>query len=84
MRVRYYIRQFWAPTGPLLRLLTAGQVNAGVIIHIHGILHSFEYPAEWVLQERRSRNEICLIRAFLQFNMVFQVLMWNTKEGVCG
>jgi len=39
---------------------------------------------EWVLQERRSWNEACLIRAFPQFNNAFQVLIWNNYFYHCA
>jgi predicted O-methyltransferase YrrM len=60
------------------------RLKRGVLIHIHDILYSFDYPAEWVLQERRSWNEVYLIRAFLEFNKVFRVLMWNNCFYHCA
>lgn len=32
-------------------------LKPGVIIHIHGAYHPFEYPRRWVLHHKRSRNE---------------------------
>ena len=35
----------------------------------------FEYPAEWVY-EGRAWSELYLVRAFLQYNDAFEILLW--------
>ncbi|MCU4121180.1 class I SAM-dependent methyltransferase [Variovorax sp. N23] len=49
----------------------------GVVIHLHDIFYPFEYPKAWIL-EGRAWNEAYLVRAFLQDNARFQVLLMNT------
>lgn len=49
----------------------------GVVIHIHDIFYPFEYPKEWVHQGI-AWNEAYLMRAFLQYNDRFQVMLMNT------
>jgi hypothetical protein len=56
------------------RILPA--LNPGVYIHFHDLRHDFEYPREWVFQGR-AWNEAYLLRAFLQYNQVFQVEFFN-------
>jgi predicted O-methyltransferase YrrM len=51
-------------------------LNPGVVVHIHDIFWPFEYPAEW-LREGRAWNEIYMVRAFLQFNGAFRILLFN-------
>jgi hypothetical protein len=48
----------------------------GVIIHFHDIFWPFEYPREW-LYEGRAWNENYFLKAFLQFNKVFQIMFFN-------
>jgi hypothetical protein len=52
-------------------------VAPGVIIHIHDIFWPFEYPLEW-LREGRAWNEVYVLRAFLQFNEQFEILLFNS------
>lgn len=47
----------------------------GVYIHIHDILDGFEYPREWVYQGR-AWNEAYVVRAFLQYNTAFEIVLW--------
>ena len=37
----------------------------GVIVHVHDIFLPFEYPKDWVIDQRRSWNEQYLLRALL-------------------
>jgi predicted O-methyltransferase YrrM len=48
----------------------------GVLIHIHDIHYPFEYPREWVYAGR-AWNETYLLRAFLQYNASFQIVLFN-------
>lgn len=49
-------------------------LRAGVLIHFHDIHYPFEYPKEWIFENKYSWNEIYALRAFLMFNNVFQVI----------
>ncbi len=49
----------------------------GVVIHLHDIFFPFEYPKRW-LYEGRAWNEAYLLRAFLQYNRSFEVLLMNS------
>lgn len=49
----------------------------GVLVHVHDVFHPFEYPQHWI-EEGRAWNEIYLLRAFLQFNDAFDILLMNT------
>lgn len=56
------------------------RLKPGVIVHFHDVFCSFEYPKEWV-QEGRAWNEDYFLRAFLQYNTVFQILYFNSFMG---
>ena len=49
----------------------------GVYIHFHDIFYPFEYPLDWLL-EGRAWNEQYMLRAFLEYNKAFEVVMFNT------
>ena len=53
------------------------RLGNGVYVHIHDIFHPFEYPKEWVYQGR-AWNEAYVLRAFLQYNPAFRVLLFNS------
>jgi len=50
----------------------------GVRVHVHDVFYPFEYPREWVVTEGRAFNEDYLLRAFLAFNSVYEILAWNS------
>jgi predicted O-methyltransferase YrrM len=50
-------------------------LRPGVIIHFHDIFPRFEYPPAWV-EERRAWTEQYVLRAFLQYNSSFEVVLW--------
>jgi predicted O-methyltransferase YrrM len=52
-------------------------LSAGVIIHFHDIFYPFEYPKKWVY-EGRAWNEAYLLRAFLQYNNAFRLVLMNS------
>lgn len=52
-------------------------LQPGVFVHIHDVFYPFEYPRSWVLGGR-SWNELYLLRAFLQHNTTFKIVMMNT------
>lgn len=49
----------------------------GVFVHLHDVFYPFEYPQDWIL-EGRAWNEAYLLRAFLQFNHAFRIVLMNT------
>ena len=53
------------------------RLSSGVHIHFHDIFFPFEYPKEWAY-EGRAWNEAYLLRAFLQYNSAFRVVLMNT------
>jgi hypothetical protein len=53
------------------------RIKNGVFIHFHDIFYPFEYPREWVY-EGRAWNEAYLLRAFLQYNSSFRIVLMNT------
>ena len=52
-------------------------VNPGVIVHLHDMFPAFEYPKPWV-EEGRGWTELYVVRAFLQYNDEWEVLLWPT------
>lgn len=52
-------------------------LSKGVFIHIHDIFYPFEYPKEWIYAGR-AWNECYVVRAFLQYNMAFEIVLFNT------
>lgn len=52
-------------------------LSPGVHVHFHDIFFPFEYPKEWVY-EGRAWNEAYVLRAFLQYNNAFRVVLMNT------
>jgi len=56
-------------------------LRPGVIVHVHDILWPFEYPQRWVVELRWSWNEAYLLRAFLQFNTAFEIILFNSYVG---
>ncbi|MFL9985150.1 class I SAM-dependent methyltransferase [Paraburkholderia sediminicola] len=53
---------------------------AGVHIHFHDVFLPLEYPPQWIY-EGRAWNEAYLLRAFLQYNSAFEVVLMNTFMG---
>ena len=56
-------------------------LKAGVLVHIHDIYWPFEYPEDWVLSGR-AWNEAYLVKAFLQFNSSFEILVFNSYLSI--
>lgn len=63
----------------LFRLLPA--LPVGVTIGLHDVFPCFEYPHDWVV-EGRNWNEIYGLRAFLQYNEAFRILLWPNTLAV--
>lgn len=46
----------------------------GVLVHVHDIFLPYEYPRQWIVDERRLWAEQYLLQAFLAFNTAFEVV----------
>lgn len=53
-------------------------LQKGVKVHIHDIFFPFEYPREWVIDQKRGWNEAYVVRAFLMYNSRFKIEIWNS------
>jgi len=53
------------------------RLPSGCYVHIHDIFYPFEYPKEW-LYEGKAWNEAYMLRAFLQYNREFPIILMNT------
>jgi predicted O-methyltransferase YrrM len=53
------------------------RLRPGVVVHFHDIFYPFEYPAAWV-RKGRAWNELYLLRAFLQYNSAFDIVLFNS------
>lgn len=52
-------------------------LKKGVYIHIHDVFYPFEYPKEWI-KEERAWNECYLLRAFLQNNDAYSIEVFTS------
>jgi predicted O-methyltransferase YrrM len=52
-------------------------LKPGVLIHIHDVFNGFEYPRQWI-EAGISWSEDYLLRAFLQYNDAFEIVIFNT------
>lgn len=52
-------------------------LKKGVIVHFHDVWYPWEYPSS-MLDDGRSYNEIYFIRAFLQYNSAFKVMLFGS------
>jgi hypothetical protein len=52
------------------------RLEPGVYVHFHDVFYPFEYPASWV-EQGFAWNEDYLLRAFLQFNRAFEIVLFN-------
>lgn len=50
-------------------------VAPGVIVQVHDVFTPRDYPAKWVIDDRRLWNEQYLMEAFLAFNPAFEVML---------
>lgn len=55
-------------------------LKPGVVVHFHDVLWPFEYPKDWVVN-KRAWNEVYILRAFLQYNRSFEILIFNSYAG---
>ncbi len=48
----------------------------GTYVHFHDIFYPFDYPIDWV-EEGRGWNEAYVLRAFLEYNRDFEIVLFN-------
>ena len=56
------------------------RLSSGVVVHIHDIFFPFEYLEDW-FREGRAWNEAYLVRAFLQNNSQWEVILFADFIG---
>jgi hypothetical protein len=49
----------------------------GVYVHFHDVFYPFEYPRAWIYAGRVWQEDY-LLRAFLEYNPVFEIVLFNT------
>jgi hypothetical protein len=54
------------------------RLREGTFVHFHDIFLPYEYPRDWVLDEKRFWNEQYALQAFLAFNDSFRVI-WSSQ-----
>jgi len=52
-------------------------LKPGVLVHLHDIFYPFEYRQDWI-EEGRAWNEAYLLRAFLQYNHAFNIVIFGS------
>jgi predicted O-methyltransferase YrrM len=52
------------------------RLASNVYIHLHDIFYPFEYPEQWIYGGR-SWTELYILRAFLQNNRDYRVVLWG-------
>lgn len=65
------------PQGDVLHLFQhlLPRLAPGVLIHVHDVFVPRDYPAKWVIEDRRLWNEQYLLEAFLACNAEFEVVL---------
>jgi hypothetical protein len=59
----------------ILEILPA--ISSNVWVHFHDIFYPYDYPADWLIKERRAWNEQYMLEAFLAYNSGFEVVLVN-------
>jgi predicted O-methyltransferase YrrM len=57
------------------------RLPSGTLVHFHDMFWPFEYPSHWIIEEKRSWNELYAIRAFLSHNDKWEVVFFNDYFG---
>jgi len=52
------------------------RLNVGVLVHLHDVAYPFDYEPD-MIDQGFGWNEAYLLRAFLQFNDRFEIVLWN-------
>jgi hypothetical protein len=55
-------------------------LEPGVLVHIHDVHFPFEYPENWIFGGR-AWTEAYLLRAFLEMNSAYEILLFNSYLG---
>lgn len=58
------------------------ELAGGVYVHVHDIFFPYDYPPDWLIQQRRAWNEQYLVEAFLAYNHEFEVVLANHLMAV--
>ena len=58
------------------------RLQPGVWIHFHDLWFPYDYPYEWIFDERRSWGEQYFLEAFLSYNVHFKVRFCNNLMAV--
>lgn len=53
------------------------EISPGVWIHFHDIFFPYDYPPQWLIEERTAWNEQYMLEAFLSYNHSFEVILAN-------
>lgn len=56
------------------------RLPSGVYVHFHDVFYPFEYPDLWIKQGR-GWNEVYMLRAFLQYNRHFEIMLFAHYLG---
>lgn len=54
------------------------------MLHIHDIFTPYDYPLDWLVQQRRFWNEQYLFESFIAFNNAFRIecpLFYLSRSG---
>jgi predicted O-methyltransferase YrrM len=51
------------------------KLKSGVYVHFHDIFYPFEYPKNWIMNNRWNFNEDYFLRAFLMYNTQFKIVL---------
>lgn len=56
------------------------RLKKNVLVHFHDVFFPFEYPKDWVMHFYTGFgwNEDYILRAFLQYNAAFKIVLFNT------
>jgi hypothetical protein len=49
------------------------RLPSGMVLHVHDIFSPYEYPREWIVQDKLFWNEQYLLECFLMYNSAFEV-----------
>jgi len=49
-----------------------------VVVHVHDIFYPFEYPKQWVVNEKRNWNETYVLHALLAGSNLFEIIFWSS------
>jgi hypothetical protein len=64
-------------------------LRPGVWVHVHDVFFPNDYPATWLIEERRAYNEQYVLEAFLAFNRAYAVRLcghwlWSEHRDMVG